>query len=173
LCQRGDVDGGLLLGAGLTVLFVAELGARTPVLVFPKELIAAPAPPLLPRLAASPAFGPGEPPVPFSVLPLESVLPVVDPVPVDVPDLPPDEPTAPPPVPALLAAPPPAAPPLPPAPPPPLCASANVEPRANAEANAKVVSFIASSLKRKHNLTTTGSVPMSQRGSAPVSMNGY
>ena len=61
---------------GLAVLFVVDFGARIPVFVFPNDLAASMALSVVPRLAAARAFGPGAPPVPLSVVPLERVFPV-------------------------------------------------------------------------------------------------
>jgi hypothetical protein len=110
-------------------------GAVTPVLVLPKfptalfsvleepSVFAVPKLlPVVPWLLALLAFGPGAPPVPFTVAPLLRVVPVPDDVPpVEAPGEPPAElPEDPP------AAPPADPPALPPAPPPPplLCARA-------------------------------------------------
>jgi outer membrane autotransporter protein len=62
---------------GLTLLLLDEFGTRMPILVFDNELAAPMALPVVQRPAASLALEPGNPPVPLSVLPLESVFPVV------------------------------------------------------------------------------------------------
>ena len=124
----------LLTAPGCTEEF--DDGANTPVFVLPRLWTAlfivgdepsvfADEPMLFPEvpwLFALPAFGPGEPPVPFISAPLLRVVPLPEEAPpFAAPGEPPAELPA---APAELPAAPPDPPPLPPPPPPPLCPKA-------------------------------------------------